>query len=69
VIDRRVQEVRTEIWQRKGIMVNHVIITSDERGKTWWDKVAELGWRAPNHAHMKTEETHGNWFVRILYLE
>ncbi|KAJ7922906.1 hypothetical protein B0H13DRAFT_1982257 [Mycena leptocephala] len=66
VIDRRVQEVRTEIWQRKGIMVNHVIITSDERGKTWWDKVAELGWRAPNHAHMKTEETHGNWYPVLI---
>ncbi|KAJ7492150.1 hypothetical protein FB451DRAFT_518434 [Mycena latifolia] len=33
VIARRVHEVQAEIWHRKGIMVNRVIMTSDERDK------------------------------------
>ncbi|KAJ6541871.1 hypothetical protein B0H19DRAFT_1175026 [Mycena capillaripes] len=66
VIARRVEEVKAEIWQRKGLIVNHVIITSDERNKGWWAQVDELGWRAPDHARLKTEERYGTWYPVLI---
>ncbi|KAJ7757463.1 hypothetical protein B0H16DRAFT_1536747 [Mycena metata] len=66
VLDRRVQEVRDEIWRRKGIMVHQVLITSDERDPAWWAEVAALGWRTPDHARLRTEEVHGVWFPVLL---
>ncbi|KAG6868865.1 hypothetical protein C0993_008613 [Termitomyces sp. T159_Od127] len=41
---RRVDEVKTELLQRKGISVEHVIMTSDERDTVWWDDVKGKGW-------------------------
>jgi hypothetical protein len=62
VIGRRVDEVKAEVLQQKGVAVNHVIITSDERDDAWWDQVVELGWRTPDHAGLKTEERYGVWY-------
>ncbi|KAJ6601344.1 hypothetical protein DFH09DRAFT_560743 [Mycena vulgaris] len=64
VIARRVQEVRAEIWRRKGIMVTHIIITSDEKDSTWWAQVAALGWRKIDHSH--TEGLHGIWYPVLI---
>jgi hypothetical protein len=44
VIARRVEEVKQEISERKGIDVKHVIMTSDEKNATWWEAVAKEGW-------------------------
>ncbi|KAJ7150201.1 hypothetical protein C8R46DRAFT_1229772 [Mycena filopes] len=66
VIERRVQEVKAEILQRKGVVVEHVIITSDEQNQTWWDEVGEMGWRTPDHVKFKTEETHGIWYPVLI---
>ncbi|KAJ6621115.1 hypothetical protein B0H10DRAFT_2352825 [Mycena sp. CBHHK59/15] len=44
VIARRVREVQAEIQERKGIVVSHVIVTSDEKNGTWWGQVEEQGW-------------------------
>ncbi|KAJ7750367.1 hypothetical protein B0H16DRAFT_1374326 [Mycena metata] len=65
-IDRRVQEVKAEILQRKGIEVEHVIITSDEQNRTWWNQIKEMGWRTPDHVKLKTEETHGIWYPVLI---
>ncbi|KAF8204396.1 hypothetical protein K438DRAFT_2015034 [Mycena galopus ATCC 62051] len=65
-IARRVDEVKAEVWQQKGIAVHHVIITSDERDDAWWDDVAELGWWTPDHAKWKTEATYGVWYPVLI---
>ncbi|KAJ7492383.1 hypothetical protein FB451DRAFT_530310 [Mycena latifolia] len=63
-VARRVDEVHAEILERKGIDVKHIIVTSDEKNSTWWDQVAELGWRSPHHP--KTQDRYGGWdFVLI----
>jgi hypothetical protein len=49
VISRRVEEVRTEIQEKKGIHVEHVIMTSDERNETWWQEVESMGWKRLHH--------------------
>jgi hypothetical protein len=59
VIARRVQEVQDELLERKGIVVNHVIMTSDEPNSTWWEDVASHGWLALDHSN--TEELYGGW--------
>ncbi|KAJ7610356.1 hypothetical protein FB45DRAFT_942359 [Roridomyces roridus] len=64
VIARRVEEVRTEVWQRKGFMPYHVIITSDEKDKKWWDQVAEYGWKSPDHRD--TVELYGTSWYPVL---
>lgn len=66
VIARRVNEVKAEVLQRKGITANHVIITSDEKDRAWWDQVAALGWGTPDHAKLQTEERYGIWYPVLI---
>ncbi|KAK7058451.1 hypothetical protein VNI00_002085 [Paramarasmius palmivorus] len=64
VIARRVQEVKEEIHTKLGVVVNHVVMTSDERNETWWKEVAEQGWFWPDHS--KTKETYGDWYPPLI---
>ena len=59
VIARRVREVQDELRERTGVMVNHVLVTSDEKDATWWLEVTKLGWFAPDHTD--TKEIYGEW--------
>jgi hypothetical protein len=59
VISRRVEEVKAEILHRKGIVVDHVIMTSDERDPAWWEGVKALGWFSLDHSN--TVELYGPW--------
>jgi len=61
VIARRVREVKEELLERKGIVANHVIMTSDERNATWWEEVTAQGWFSVDHS--KTGELYGEWYV------
>jgi hypothetical protein len=61
VIGRRVQEVKDELRERRGLDVNHVIMTSDERDPAWWADVAAQGWLTVDHSN--TAELYGNWWV------
>jgi len=60
VIARRVEEVKQELLTRKGLAVNHVIVTSDEKNATWWDDIGAQGWYRVDHS--KTAEIHGPWY-------
>ncbi|ESK90926.1 hypothetical protein Moror_16427 [Moniliophthora roreri MCA 2997] len=63
-IARRVQEVKDEIRSKLGIVVNHVVMTSDERNQTWWQEVAEQGWFWPDHS--QTKEKYGDWYPPLI---
>ncbi|KAG6890004.1 hypothetical protein C0995_012964 [Termitomyces sp. Mi166 len=60
VIARRVDEVKIELLQRKGISVEHVIMTSDERDKAWWEEVKGKGWYGVDHS--QTADLLGPWY-------
>ncbi|KAK7064019.1 hypothetical protein R3P38DRAFT_2821864 [Favolaschia claudopus] len=60
----RVQAVRDEVRQRKGIEVEHIIMTSDETNHTWWRDVEDLGWRIVDHS--RTTELHGLWYSILI---
>ncbi|KAJ7746811.1 hypothetical protein DFH07DRAFT_589770 [Mycena maculata] len=63
-IARRVEDVKAELLARKGIRVDEVIMTSDEKDPEWWDAVRELGWRWPNHT--RTVELYGPWYPPLI---
>jgi len=63
-IARRVDEVKEEIQWRKGISVNHVIMTSDEKDATWWEDVRARGWLSIDHS--QTAETLGIWYPTFI---
>lgn len=60
VVSRRVEEVKKELYERKGITVSHVIMTSDERNATWWEGVKAQGWYSIDHS--QTVELMGQWY-------
>ncbi|KAJ3844938.1 hypothetical protein EV361DRAFT_943988 [Lentinula raphanica] len=59
VIARRVKEVQDQLLQEQGVVVNHVIMTSDEKEEAWWQEVADQNWSIPDHS--KTKELYGHW--------
>ena len=61
VIARRVEEVKQELLERKGLVVNHVIMTSDEKNATFWDDVVAQGWFRVDHS--ETVEIYGAWYA------
>ncbi|KAF7345634.1 hypothetical protein MVEN_01582800 [Mycena venus] len=63
-IARRVDEVKAELKQTKGITAQHVIITSDEKNSTWWDTVAPYGWYRVDHS--TTVATYGAWYPLLI---
>ncbi|KAF8634864.1 hypothetical protein AX15_000619 [Amanita polypyramis BW_CC] len=64
VIGRRVEEVRQELRERKGLEVQHVVVTSDERNATWWEDVRRQGWLTIDHS--KTVEQYGHWYPVLI---
>lgn len=64
MIARRVNEVKQELMERKGISIDHVIMTSDERDNSWWEGVAEQGWVGIDHS--RTVDLYGEWFVSFI---
>ncbi|KAF7370981.1 hypothetical protein MSAN_00732300 [Mycena sanguinolenta] len=63
-IARRVEEVQEELWATKKVVVDRVIITSDEQDPAWWEAVSELGWMKPDHS--RTAEVYGAWFPILI---
>ncbi|KAF5323560.1 hypothetical protein D9611_005638 [Ephemerocybe angulata] len=64
VIARRVQEVKDELLDRMGIVVENVIMTSDERNETWWEGVRSEGWFQVDHT--ETVERYGAWYPVLI---
>ncbi|KAF8215953.1 hypothetical protein K438DRAFT_2106209 [Mycena galopus ATCC 62051] len=64
VIQRRVREVQDEMKERKDIEVEHVIVTSDEKNRTWWGDVDKVGWLGVDHT--RTKELYGHWYPILI---
>ncbi|KAJ6580635.1 hypothetical protein B0H19DRAFT_1250947 [Mycena capillaripes] len=63
-IARRVDEVKAELLEKKGLRVDRVIMTSDEKDSNWWDEVAPYGWVRIDHR--ATAEAHGGWYPLLI---
>ncbi|TFK30925.1 hypothetical protein FA15DRAFT_662992 [Coprinopsis marcescibilis] len=64
VIARRVDEVKQELLDTKGIAVDHVIMTSDEKDPGWWEDVRARGWLQVDHSN--TVKQHGPWYPVLI---
>jgi hypothetical protein len=62
----RVENIRRILKDNKGIDVQEVILTSDEKDQVFWREVEERGWRTINHEQEKTAEKHGRWYEILL---
>ncbi|EJT99008.1 hypothetical protein DACRYDRAFT_56709 [Dacryopinax primogenitus] len=50
----------------KGIVTDHVLVTSDETDPGWWAAIVELGWTHIDHTAFRTEARFGKWYGPIL---
>ncbi|KAK6985031.1 hypothetical protein R3P38DRAFT_3231072 [Favolaschia claudopus] len=62
----RVDEVKTELKTKKGISVEHVILTSDETDSAFWEEAKGFGWYRVDHDRGRTIERYGRWYPLIL---
>ncbi|KAF8590438.1 hypothetical protein K439DRAFT_1403466 [Ramaria rubella] len=67
VFAARVAEIREILEIDHGIIVDKVLVTSDEKNQTWWDSVRELGWKSLEHN--TTIEMYGTWQVYPIILD
>ena len=58
----RVDEVKKELKEKKGVEVENVLMMSDEKSERWWREVAELGWYRLDHEMLGTEARYGEWY-------
>jgi hypothetical protein len=63
-IARRVDEVKAAVLQQKGLVVERVIITSDEKNNTWWEGVEPYGWHRMDHSNTAAE--YGAWYPLLI---
>ncbi|KAJ7483554.1 hypothetical protein FB451DRAFT_1029523 [Mycena latifolia] len=56
---KRVDEVRAALLEAKGLLVERVVMTSDETDAVWWAEVRARGWAVPEHAD--TARLLGRW--------
>ncbi|KAJ7821378.1 hypothetical protein B0H14DRAFT_3875937 [Mycena olivaceomarginata] len=61
---RRVDEVKEELARVKGIAVEHVILTSDEKDEGWWAEAVAYGWHRIDHS--TTVATYGAWYPVLI---
>lgn len=57
------EEIQKELLERKGVHVEHVIMTSDEQDVGWWDDVKAMGWIRIDHEKERTVDEYGEWCV------
>ena len=56
-----VQAVKDELLETRGLSVEHVIVTSDERDPAWWSQVSARGWAHIDFAAEEADEALGKW--------
>ncbi|KAL1741194.1 hypothetical protein HDZ31DRAFT_67174 [Schizophyllum fasciatum] len=59
-----VQAVKDELLETRGLSVEHVIVTSDERDPDWWQEIAAVGWSFPDHS--QTSALYGKWYPVLI---
>lgn len=61
----RVEEIKKELKEKKGVEVEKVVMMSDEKSERWWREVGELGWLRLDHDVLGTEARYGEWYVLL----
>lgn len=59
--DTAVRDVKQSLLERRGLHVEHIIVTSDERNQKWWDEAAALGWLKMEREIVPEARHYGKW--------
>jgi len=62
----RVNELKAGLKAKHNIDVTKVLMTSDERDKSWWDEVRAKGWSWVDHDVEQTEKNYGKWYPVLI---
>lgn len=62
----KVDEIKAELLEKKGLKVDKVLVTSDEEDEEWWKTVEEYGWHRINWVAERTEELYSEWYPIVL---
>ncbi|KAF7302568.1 hypothetical protein HMN09_00891300 [Mycena chlorophos] len=63
---QEVERLQRRIFERKGIEVKHVVVTSDETDPSWWAGVKAAGWFVPDHDGLGTADYLGVWYPVLI---
>nr|GAT55609.1 predicted protein [Mycena chlorophos] len=63
---QEVERLQKRIFERKGIEVKHVVVTSDETDPSWWAGVKAAGWFVPDHDGLGTADYLGVWYPVLI---
>lgn len=63
---RHVETLKEKLMERDNREATHVIVTSDEKNPSWWEKVHALGWTHVNYRKERTVETLGPWYPTFI---
>jgi hypothetical protein len=56
-----VQDIKKRLLEEKGVKVERVVMTSDEKDPAWWEEVRAQGWHFADHKVEATKEKYGPW--------
>ncbi|KIY44583.1 hypothetical protein FISHEDRAFT_51260 [Fistulina hepatica ATCC 64428] len=64
--DLQVKAVQQELLERRGLNVEHVIVSSDDTSHEFWEEIRSLGWSYVDHEAEKTAEKLGQWWSVVI---
>ncbi|KAF7298640.1 hypothetical protein MIND_00811100 [Mycena indigotica] len=66
----RVKEMQAELLASNGVVVQHVLLMSDEQDETWWAQAqaaySSEGWARASHVELQTVEKYGMWYPILI---
>jgi len=62
----RVEQVQNEISAMGLAPVTKVVVTSDEKNGTFWQEIADLGWKFVDHGKEETSKKYNKWYPTLI---
>ncbi|KAF8160716.1 hypothetical protein B0H34DRAFT_697820 [Crassisporium funariophilum] len=66
VYEERVEDVKTELMSKLGLVPENVLLMSDEKSPLFWEEVRSMGWLHINHTQERTIERFGEWYPPLI---
>ncbi|KAF9567935.1 hypothetical protein CPC08DRAFT_626000 [Agrocybe pediades] len=64
--ERRVNEMKLELWEKYSIVVKEVVLMSDEEDPEFWEEIRYLGWTRIDHEEEQTVKRYGHWYPPLV---
>ncbi|KAF9556712.1 hypothetical protein CPC08DRAFT_694164 [Agrocybe pediades] len=64
--EKHVQDIRGKLAEKSGLVVDNVVVISDEKSDAFWNTVRAKGWLFVNHTEEHTLERYGEWYPPLI---